>query len=79
MKEQSDSKKLIPIYLQKIFLEKTDKTHFIRMPEILAELEKKGVTPTFLCLKQLIFTLKVCRRRAITNTICLKETLTLMN
>ena len=44
MKEQSDSKKLIPIYLQKIFLEKTDKTHFIRMPEILAELEKKGVT-----------------------------------
>lgn len=44
MKEQSDSKKLIPIYLQKIFMEKTDKTHFIRMPEILAELEKKGVT-----------------------------------
>lgn len=44
MKEQSDSKKLIPIYLQKIFLEKTDKTHFIRMPEILAELEKKGIT-----------------------------------
>lgn len=44
MKEQSDSKKLIPIYLQKIFLEKTDKTHFIRMPEILSELEKKGVT-----------------------------------
>lgn len=44
MKEQSDSKKLIPIYLQKIFLEKTDKTHFIRMPEILTELEKKGVT-----------------------------------
>ena len=44
MREQSDSKKLIPIYLQNIFLEKTDKTHFIRMPEILAELEKKGVT-----------------------------------
>lgn len=44
MKEQSDSKKLIPLYLQKIFLEKTDKTHFIRMPEIIAELEKKGVT-----------------------------------
>ena len=38
MKEQSDSKKLIPIYLQEIFLEKTDKTHFIRMPESMAEL-----------------------------------------
>lgn len=43
-KEKSDSKKLIPIYLQKIFLEKTDKNHFIRMPEILEELEKRGVT-----------------------------------
>lgn len=44
MKEQSDSKKLIPIYLQEIFLEKTDKTHFIRMPDIQKELEKRGVT-----------------------------------
>ena len=34
MKEQSDSKKLIPLYLKEIFLQKTDKTHFIRMPEI---------------------------------------------
>lgn len=46
MKEASDSKKLIPIYLQEIFLEKTDNTHFIRMPEILSELEKRGVTAT---------------------------------
>jgi len=44
MKEQSDSKKLIPLYLKEIFLQKTDKTHFIRMPEILEELDKRGIT-----------------------------------
>lgn len=44
MVEKSDSKKLIPLYLQEIFLEKTDKTHFIRMEEIKKELEKRGVT-----------------------------------
>ncbi len=27
-KEKSESKKLIPLYLQKLFLEKTDKTHY---------------------------------------------------
>ena len=42
-KKKSDSKKLIPLYLKEIFLEKTDKTHFIRMPDIQNELEKRGV------------------------------------
>ena len=41
--EKSESKKLIPLYLQQLFLEKTDKTHFIRMPEILSFLETKGI------------------------------------
>lgn len=42
-KEKSESKKLIPIYLQQLFLEKTDKTHYIRMPEILSFLENRGI------------------------------------
>ena len=41
--KRSESKKLIPVYLQKFFLEKTDKNHFIRMPEILSFLETKGI------------------------------------
>ena len=41
--EKSESKKLIPLYLQQLFLEKTDKNHFIRMPEILSFLETKGI------------------------------------
>lgn len=42
-KEKSESKKLIPLYLQKLFLEKTDKTHYIRMPNILSFLESKNI------------------------------------
>lgn len=42
-REKSESKKLIPLYLQQLFLEKTDKTHYIRMPEILSFLESKGI------------------------------------
>lgn len=42
-KEKSESKKLIPLYLQKLFLEKTDKTHYIRMPDILSFLESKNI------------------------------------
>lgn len=42
-KGTSDSKKLTLIYLQQLFLEKTDKTHFIRMPEILDYLAEKEV------------------------------------
>ena len=42
-KGTSDSKKLTLVYLQQLFQEKTDKTHFIRMPEILAYLESKDV------------------------------------
>lgn len=38
-----ESKKLIPVYLQQLFLEKTDKNHFIRMPEILSFLETKRI------------------------------------
>ena len=41
--EKSESKKLIPLYLQQLFLEKTDKTHYIRMPEILSFLASKGI------------------------------------
>ena len=39
----SDSKKLTLIYLQELFLEKTDATHYVRMPEILAYLASKDV------------------------------------
>ncbi len=42
-KEKSESKKLIPLYLQKLFLEKTDKTHYVRMPDILSYLESKNI------------------------------------
>lgn len=42
-KGTSDSKKLTLIYLQQLFLEKTDKTHFVRMPEILSFLESKDI------------------------------------
>lgn len=38
---KSESKKLIPIYLQELFLERTDDRHFLRMPEILSYLETK--------------------------------------
>ncbi|MCD7725325.1 MAG: WYL domain-containing protein [Clostridiales bacterium] len=41
--EKSESKKLIPVYLQQLFLEKTDAVHYIRMPEILSFLESKGI------------------------------------
>ena len=39
----SESKKLIPIYLQDLFLQKTDSSHYVRMPEILSFLETKGI------------------------------------
>lgn len=42
-KGKSESKKLIPLYLQKLFLEKTDKTHYIRMSDILSYLESKNI------------------------------------
>ena len=41
--EKSESKKLIPLYLQELFLKKTDKTHYVRMPEILCFLEDRGI------------------------------------
>ena len=41
--KKSESKKLIPIYLMQLFTDKTDKNHYIRMPEILAFLESKGI------------------------------------
>ena len=40
---KSESKKLIPIYLQELFLERTDDRHFLRMPEILSYLETKNI------------------------------------
>jgi hypothetical protein len=44
MKDTAISKKLILIYLQELFLKRTDKSHYIRMPEILSYLEQKGIT-----------------------------------
>ena len=43
MISNSESKKLALLYLRDLFLEKTDKTHFIRMPEILSYLEDKNI------------------------------------
>ena len=43
IQEKSESKRLIPVYLQQLFLEMTDKDHYIRMPEILLFLESKGI------------------------------------
>lgn len=40
---KSESKKLIPLYLQQLFLEKTDRTHYIVMRDILSFLESKGI------------------------------------
>jgi len=42
-RDVSESKKLIPIYLQELFLQKTDSSHYVRMPEILSFLETKGI------------------------------------
>lgn len=42
-REKSESKKLIPLYLQQLFLEKTDNTHYVRMSDILSFLESKGI------------------------------------
>lgn len=42
-KGNSDSKKLTLIYLQQLFLEKTDKTHYITMSDILSYLEERDI------------------------------------
>lgn len=42
-KEFSDSKKLALIYLQELFLQKTDETHYVRMPEILNFLKERDI------------------------------------
>lgn len=42
-KGNSDSKKLTLIYLQQLFLEKTDKTHYITMPDILSYLVERDI------------------------------------
>ena len=39
--DKSESKKLALLYLQDLFLERTDETHFIRMPDILEYLAEK--------------------------------------
>ena len=41
-KDTSYSKKLTLVYLQELFLERTDETHYIRMPEILSYLEERN-------------------------------------
>lgn len=41
--EKSEKKKLVLLYLRDLFLEKTDATHYIRMPEILEYLESRNV------------------------------------
>ena len=40
---KSESKKLALLYLRELFLEKTDSTHYIRMPEILEYLAERNV------------------------------------
>ncbi len=41
--EKSESKKLIPLYLERLFLEETDETHYIRMPQILFWRQKESM------------------------------------
>ena len=41
--KSSDSKKLTLIYLQELFLEKTDSEHGITMPEILSYLGERDI------------------------------------
>ncbi|MCI5524787.1 MAG: transcriptional regulator [Dorea sp.] len=41
--DKSESKKLALLYLQDLFLERTDETHFIRMPDILEYLAERNV------------------------------------
>lgn len=41
--KSSETKRLIPLYLQQLFIEKTDSTHYVRMSEILSFLESKGI------------------------------------
>ncbi len=40
---QSESKKLIPLYLRELFLEKTDETHYVRMEDMKKYLEMRGI------------------------------------
>ena len=42
-KDISDSKRLSLVYLQELFLRRTDETHYVKMPEILSFLEKKDI------------------------------------
>lgn len=42
-KTSSDTKKLIPLYLQQLFSEKTDATHYLYMTDIKKYLESKGI------------------------------------
>lgn len=42
-KQKSESKKLLPLYLKQLFLEKTDETHYVEMKDILEYLETKGI------------------------------------
>ncbi|WP_255346217.1 hypothetical protein [Butyrivibrio sp. FC2001] len=41
--EKSESKKLIPLYLQDYFLTNTDMNHFVRMQDILEFLETVSI------------------------------------
>lgn len=43
MEKKSESKKLSVLYIKELFLNKTDKTHFVRMPEILEYLAERNV------------------------------------
>jgi len=42
-KKSLDSKKLTLIYLQQLFLKRTDKTHYIRMPEIIDYMAERDI------------------------------------
>lgn len=59
MNKSSDSKKLALIYLQQLFLEKTDENHYVTMKDILSYLEDKDVflerRTVYTCIRQLEF------------------------
>lgn len=57
MNKSSDSKKLALIYLQQLFLERTDENHYVSMKDIISYLEEKDVflerRTVYTCIRQL--------------------------
>ena len=64
---KSESKKLIPIYLQELFLERTDDRHFLRMPEIFMQTDVQSML-LFSCCVQQVLILRESKKKAVSNT-----------